>query len=534
MSQDASQASGSAGAKPVQPPSAFLCASFVQSSEKERMETAIRRLSQGEESCLSWVYTYLPFPDEKVTRDAATAVAQYVRPLEAPAFFRLNESFRQTTSMEWTVDWKRVDLFELECRIGDEEVFLWIARLGTFHPNGYFREACVRRLASDPESYMFLLLRLNDWVPEVRQAAKEACMDFSKMDFDGLAAGLSALEKVRRSDRRDTFVIRELDAGISARMRDLEPDINWLKIRKYDTMTRWALYRLLIRNQKLSKEEVYSLLSHEKDSKCLLLIMRCFIEQYKLSEEELDAFLKHKSLIVQRCALEQKYMLLQEHWPGIELHLLSRSSRIRETARYILRKHTNFDIRSFYIENLETAKCGVSILGLGETGKKEDTVLLEKYLDHPETRIVKNTLHALNMLRAEDMDNVLWRFLSDPRTPVMVQAVREIAGAGIRVGADRLYSLIEKTEEPIRRRKLVFLLGREDYWARMPYLLMLYHDPDEHIRMISERKIAWRTNYSHVSQEHAERIEKILADEKYQIPEEVQSRVRFDLKHAMP
>ena len=72
-------------------------------------------------------------------------------------------------------------------------------------------------------------------------------------------------------------------------MRELEPDINWQKIRKYDTQTRWALYRLLLQNQKLSQEEVYSLLSREKDSKCLLQIMREFIEHYELSEEELDS-----------------------------------------------------------------------------------------------------------------------------------------------------------------------------------------------------------------------------------------------------
>ena len=457
------------------------------SPERERLNMAMQRLAQGDEFALSWVYTFLSSSDKTIVRDAAVAAAQYVRPLETPAFFRLNDNFRQKTSMEWSIDWKKIDLSELERTIEDEEVFSWIARLGTFHPNGYFREACIRRLASDPDSYMFLLLRLNDWVLQVRQAAKEACLNLSTMDFDGFAASLSALEKIRKNDRRDIFVLRELEEGISARIRDLEPDINWLKIRQYDPATRWALYRLLIQHQKLSKEEVYSLLSHEKNSKCLLLIMRCVIEHYELTLEELDTFLNHRSLIVQKHALEQKYKLLGKPWEGIEKKLLSRSSHIRESVRYILRKHTDFDIRSFYIEHLGSDMCSVSILGVGETGEKDDAVLLKQYLENPETWIVKNTLHALHELRADDLDNVLCRFLADPRTPVMVQAVREIAAARIPVGADKLFALLEKAEEPLRRRKLVFLLGREDYWARMPYLLMLYHDEDEKIRFMVER-----------------------------------------------
>jgi len=517
---------GSAGVKSAPSPS-------KQPSERERLDMAMSRLAQGEEYCLSWVYTFLPSQDKKIVRDAAIAVAQYVRPLETAAFFRLNDSFRQTTSMEWSIDWKKVDLSRLELSIGDEEVFLWIARLGTFHPNGYFREGCVRRLSSDPESYMFLLLRLNDWVLEVRQAAKEACMDLSDKDFDGLAASLSALEKVRKSDRRDFYVIRKLDDAISARMRELEPDINWQKIRKYDTQTRWALYRLLLQNQKLSQEEVYSLLSREKDSKCLLQIMREFIEHYELSEEELDSFLEHKSLIVQRHALEQKYKLLGKPWEGIEKKLLSRSSHIRESVRFILRKHTDFDVRAFYIENLKSDKCGNSILGLGETGEKEDAELLKPYLESPEARIVKNTIHAMSMLLKDESDKVLVRFLSDPRTPVMLQAAREIAANGIRVGTDRIFALLEKEEEPLRRRKLVFILGREDYWARLPYLLMLYNDLDEYIPMIVRRKIAWKNYYAHVSRDHAEWIEKILEDEKYQIPEKVKERVRFNLKYVV-
>ena len=62
---------------------------------------------------------------------------------------------------------------------------------------------------------------------------------------------------------------------------------------------------------------------------------------------------------------------------------------------------------------------------------------------------------------------------------------------------------------------------------------MLFNDPDEYIQMIVKRKIAWKNYYAHVSREHAEWIEKILEDEKYQIPEKVKERVRFNLKYVV-
>ena len=46
-----------------------------QPSERERLDMAMSRLAQGEEYCLSWVYTFLPSQDKKIVRDAAISVA---------------------------------------------------------------------------------------------------------------------------------------------------------------------------------------------------------------------------------------------------------------------------------------------------------------------------------------------------------------------------------------------------------------------------------------------------------------------------
>ena len=46
--------------------------------------------------------------------------------------------------------------------------YFWILALGSFHPNGYYRQACLEEMAGYPGALPFLVLRLNDWVGEVR------------------------------------------------------------------------------------------------------------------------------------------------------------------------------------------------------------------------------------------------------------------------------------------------------------------------------------------------------------------------------
>src|SRR3990170_3384306 len=54
-----------------------------------------------------------------------------------------------------------------------------VLALLSFHPSGYVREEVVDRLARSSEGWElpYLLLRLNDWVAEVRQRARIAVLD---------------------------------------------------------------------------------------------------------------------------------------------------------------------------------------------------------------------------------------------------------------------------------------------------------------------------------------------------------------------
>lgn len=503
-------------------------------SDKQMLEQLITKLKAGEINNLPWIYTFVTSPDPDIVKTAAAALANYVDTVDPKYLISFDEQFRSYTSVEWSIDWSRVDIERMEKIIDDEKTFLWIMRIGTFSPNGFYREKCIRRLHSDPGSYIFLLIRLRDWVLEVRNASKKACYDISSLDFHELVNCLSALEKVKRSERVDAFYLRELETRISERIAKLSPGFEKVNLKRYDVPTRRVLYRILLENNRLTKDEVRTILNSENQAQCLYYIMSLYIEKYDLTAEELDEYIDHKSASVQRRAIEQKYKLMGNSWPGLENKLLSPSAPVRELTRFILKKHDRFDCRKFYIEHLDSSDRKACIAGLGETGLSEDAALLMPFLEDPDASIVKVTLHALGSCGGESLSEVFWKYLQDERENVAMQAFREITKLNIRYGSKQIYELFQKTDSDILKIKLVYRLSHETYWDRIPYALMLYSHSDETIRHTVRHALVWNNakGYSSTTEENAKFITAVLNDDKYEIDEKVKKAVLFNLEHT--
>ena len=499
----------------------------------EGLAKAVTELETGLEGWLPYIYAYLVSDDPMHVVIAASAIADYMKKLSIRKIIQLDDRFREYTIRGYLLDyvnWETVDVSVLKDKIVDEEKYLWVLRLGTFHPNGYFREKCINELASDPASYLYLLLRLRDWVPEVRNAAMKACSDVTKLGPEDVINCLHPLEKLKRSMRIADYYLNDLERKITDRIDEFPGVISKDLLGRYDENTRRALYRLLLDHKKLSKDEVCAILSFERYYPNQRYVIQNYIERYEVTVEELDEFIDHRSTAVQRCAIEKKFAMTGKTWDGLEEKLLSPSLNIREIVRYYLIKDMNFDCRAYYIAHLEGDKTRYSILGLGEAGKPEDADLLMKYLGNKEAHIVSNTLRSLARLRGTACSEVYWKYLTDERRSVVKQAYNNIRGLHIRYGAKRIYELLEKTEEETLRKKLLILLINESYWDRVPYLLMLFKPQNGGIPYDVLRKgFNSSSTYSNVSESQAKWIEEILEDEEYKIPEKTARKVRFDL-----
>ena len=101
---------------------------------------AAEELRQGKQNYLPVLYQALVAEDKETIRFVAREIAQYMQSLNAGQIIRLDEQFRTYTSLEWRISWEKVDVDLLEKNIRNKEDFLWCMRVGTFHPNGFFRE----------------------------------------------------------------------------------------------------------------------------------------------------------------------------------------------------------------------------------------------------------------------------------------------------------------------------------------------------------------------------------------------------------
>ena len=173
------------------------------------------RLLQGDVGCLAWLYEQLVYEDAKGCAIIADDIKRFMSELDTVHLIRLDERFRDTSSLEWFTKWKDVDPEKLVKSVEDREAALWILRLGTFHPNGYYREKCVRKLIGDKSSVPFLLLRLNDWARVVRDIAGGVADTVKMLSVEEIIASLPYLEKVEHGFRRDYGIIERINKSMS-------------------------------------------------------------------------------------------------------------------------------------------------------------------------------------------------------------------------------------------------------------------------------------------------------------------------------
>lgn len=498
------------------------------------IKQAAEELKQGKQSCLSVLYQALALNNAEILNYASSEIAEYMRGLDSNQIIRLDECFRQYSSLEWGVSWEKADLEIWEKNISDRENYLWMLRLGTFHPNGYFREKCICRLTGDNESVKFLFLRLNDWVLPVRKAAEDVVVSWiPRLKAEELIVCLPYLEKVKRGMRRDQILLQELEDSIAVWIEKQLERVNLKNIGRYEIKARKNLYRILLERSILKKGEVNEVLKREKNGQCQFMIMILLLKNYELSVEELDTYLNYKSKVVQRKVLEQKYSILKTYWDGLELLLLAASKSVREQVRYILEKHTDIDALAYYKERLDTSKRKICILGIGECGNEADADSLLKYLEDSEVSIVKSTLQSISNLLGMKAEAIFWKYLQDERPTVQRAAYRGIATNNIVYGAKTVYELFIHTESLLLKEKLAHQFLRERSWDALPYVLMLYCYEEENIREIIRRGAHSRSVYAKVSQEEAKHIRDILYNDKYGIPESLKKSIEFDLKFVV-
>jgi hypothetical protein len=306
--------------------------------------------------------------------------------------------------------------------------------VATFHSSGYVRHAAVLALDAMP-GYLgipYLLVRLNDWVTPVADAAKRAIL---RRTGDWASTWIECLPLVARLG----YATRRQHAEvIDAVFTTLKQRKNWVVLEggfaSQDRATQRVCYRLA---REVSTEDALASVVvralQSEDQTVRLAAMRDAASRLVgeplgrvLARAERDTFAP-----VRRVALEVGVERFAESAiDRVRRALLDGSASVRELARYLATKHTpSLEIAQLYREQLRTpvdvAAVVTSLAGIAETGGQADAARVSQLLTHPRAAIRAQAVRALGKLDPEAHANVFVASLSDA-SPRVAHAARSV------------------------------------------------------------------------------------------------------------
>jgi hypothetical protein len=369
--------------------------------------------------------------------------------------------------------------------------------IATFHHSGYVREAAVRALGARGESdgfaLPFLVVRLNDWVAEVRTAARAMLEPHLEVaEADALWRVVPLLDWLRTLRRVDHGpFIERLEALLGrpearpARLRALEA---------HDLGVRRSAARMVLSEEPLDAGLQARLL--DDDDGVVRLLAAQQLARVSLPERAILArrVLADPLARVRRCALDLPGIAAED--PRLLTDALSdRQQALRRLAREKLAAlQPAFDFAAHYRQLLATGPparvlCG-ALLGLGECGEEVDVLLVERWLADGR---VKVRAAALQAVAALDTDSVgpFVEALRDPSRRQSRLAARILAKRP-RTGLQDLVLELASTDEASRHTRIHALdvVCAAISWSWLPRLLRLTASPNRELAALARERIS--------------------------------------------
>lgn len=501
-----------------------------------QLDKNVKALEQGDHNRIPWIFCVFAEDHTGSKLIAAQALVRVLNELDYDGIIKTDRQMRQTTSIEWTIDWskKRInDFFTSEMSVAERRA---IVIFSSFNPNGFIREKAVIMMKDYENTLPFIFLRQNDWVREVRQTATFAfCEKMQKLNKGELLLALPYAEKLKWSSRgsHGEYTRLFLETLTSNEHRDeLMAGLSDSNVR-----TRRICINALFESLNDNIDMAIKHLKHEPDPFLRRMLFSKIEESGTKAESVARSMLQDKFSANRRAALEYIYETDPDDILNIvNTLLLDRSTSVRTLARKILQVKTdNFDFPSYYIKALETNTVA-GIAGLGETGRASDTEYIEKYIRDSRTGIVRAALVSLMKLDPEKYKAIVLDMLKDIRPGVVKIAHLLILKYRI-LEYDRIKEIFAYTPYEITKMKCAALLFTASKWDRLIYMLAAITCDSEKVRQLAYQEIeTWLLNFNRSSlpltSDKKEKIEQLIRNLGVLLPESTQREIHFVLKQG--
>ena len=436
----------------------------------KQLEKNILTLGEGDSSRIPWIFCVLSEQHAASKQIAAQALSQALDYMCFDEIIRVDEQMRQTTSMEWSIDWRKQnikDFFTPQMSHAERRAVIIFA---SFNPNGFIRERAVRLMKDYDNTLPYILLRQNDWVVQVRQAASKSFGEkMQKLSEGELLIALPYAEKLKWSSRGSHGEYTKLFFE-KLTSTDHQADL-MTGLQSNNVRTRRICINAMFESESPNANLALKHLEQEADPFLRSLLFRKLCLQQTQMDEAARVLLRDKFPVNRILALQHLYNAEVEDIEDITTaSLLDRNASVRGLARNIVQEHGgDFDFHSFYTIALESNPAA-AIAGLGETGQKVDAQLVEMYIGDNRIAIVRATLIALMRLNAERYKDSVLEMLNDNRIGIVKTAQQLIFKYNIQD-----YGLVQKTfcDTPYEYTKIkcAVILFSASKWNSLIYML---------------------------------------------------------------
>ncbi len=422
-------------------------------------------------------------------------------------------------------------------RLAHSQFATSLVGLSSFHFNGHVREAAVEELARhhSGKELPFLLIRLNDWVPQVRDVAARAARARIEPAYAAhFLANIGLVLRLGDCGRAEKQLVEDVRVLLK---RPECKEVLRAGMASKDRTVRRTSFRLAAEAAPAERASIIRSVLDDPDAVTRSWAVRHFLPDVTPEElgELVGTMLADQFMPVRRDALwtvaTKRSDLAVE---PLRRALLDSHRSMREMARHFLAIAGIADVRDFYADAIQKGakpKLFSAICGMGETGKASDVALVAAHLRAPVPKLRRAAAYAVGKLGADSCVSALVGLLLDPSVSVSREALKALLPQARRLPVEDLETLFASDAAIHTRRNALTLILHVGKWRMLPVLLSACVDLDARIAGQATRALDnWFSNYNRSfaepTQTEMERIRTELAKVEAKLPSGVTRELR--------
>lgn len=446
------------------------------SNDHKRKLNLLRKIGESNEiSAIPYIAPFLAFNDSNVNNLASNVILGLISRCTPEDYVSLDEHIRgiwEYSQHNIRVDWYKISPLYLR-DMKQNNALLFIASM---HGNGYVREEAVKQmslLVQDGSEMPFLLLRLNDWVSQVRYQSFKAIK--SRLTPEYAKHFIANIALVNRLSICGRDIFQSLRQSILDLIKS--PECYTVLLEGLESQDR-SVYRfcfqfLLISKSGSDRFILEKALLH-KDPVIRINAAQLICSHSELSDH-MALILRDSYAPIRRMALTSiadKDLISAE--PILLNALLDPYRSNREVAQYYLSQFGTYDFSEFYLDYIwgaEPRYLYIAITALGQLGQTEVAEVIATFHNHPVIRVRKAAIHGISHLAAKTYFNDLLSALLDESSGISYEASLGLGKVPYLIDEKKILDILKNTKFSHIKKHAIRLFKDLNKWLQLSCLL---------------------------------------------------------------